>query len=315
MLTSLLLALSLAQTTPAVASSPPPVTPAASPARIPWAVQFDLTSKISGRTYRIYVAKPFGPMPKTGWPVVYVLDADTAFPSIAAQMILRCATGGSGAIIVGVSYPNAMAAMKLRERDLTPSQPTLETASISGEPISKADDYGGADEFHRFMIEELRPVIAATNSVDAADQSLIGYSFGGLFALHVMFQHPEAYRTYVLGSPSIWWNAREVLKDEAGFAAAVRSGKTAPRILITSDQWEQDPASPEIPLSGPQREAALQEMSGARMVDNARELAARLADIHGAAGYKVRYVLFPEETHLTGIPASGSRGLVFALTP
>ncbi len=142
-----------------------------------------------------------------------------------------------------------------------------------------------------------------------------GASLCGLFVLHTLFRHPEAYRTFVAGSPSIWWNDREVLKDEPAFDAAVSSGKVAPRVLITSDQWEQDDASPDIPGSGPERETQLREMRAARMVDNARELAARLKALHGARGYEVRYVLFPEETHLTGVPASSSRGLVFSYGP
>jgi hypothetical protein len=73
----------------------------------------------------------------------------------------------------------------------------------------------------------------------------------------------------------------------------VRAGKVAPRILITSDAWEQDPASPALPPPGPKRDAALP----------------------GLKGYAVRYGLFPEETHETGIPAASTRGLVFALTP
>ena len=255
MLIAALLALAIAEA-PVAAPAAAPEVPVSSPAKVPWAVQYDLPSKITGRTYRIYVAKPVSPPPKGGWPVVYVLDADINFPSVAAQMVMRSVSGQRAAIIVGVAYP-----------------------------------------------------------ADAADQSLMGYSLGGLFALRVLFHHPEAYRTYVVGSPSIWWNQREVLGDEAAFAAAVRAGKTAPRILVTSDRWEQDSHSPEIPASGAERAAALKEMDGARMVDNARELASRLASLHGGKDYRVRYVLFPEETHLTGMPASGSRGLVFALTP
>jgi len=165
------------------------------------------------------------------------------------------------------------------------------------------------------MMEELRPRIAAAYQIDPIDQTLMGYSLGGLFTLGVLFHHPEAYRTYVAGSPSIWWNSREVLKDEAGFAAAVRAGKVAPRILITSDAWEQDPPASALPPPGPNRDAEVKALAAARMVDNARDLAGRLTALTGQRGYKVQYVLFPEETHETGIPASASRGLVFALTP
>ncbi len=53
------------------------------------------------------------------------------------------------------------------------------------------------------MMEELRPRIAAACKVDPADQTLMGYSLGGLFTRGVLFHHPETYRTYVAGSPSI----------------------------------------------------------------------------------------------------------------
>jgi pimeloyl-ACP methyl ester carboxylesterase len=161
------------------------------------------------------------------------------------------------------------------------------------------------------MTEELRPVIARLYPVNSADQSLMGYSFGGLFTLHVLFAHPTAYRTFIAESPSIWFNDREVLKGESAFSEAVRGGKAAPRILITSDRWEQSDQSPELPPSGEARAKALSEMGRFRMVDNARDLADRLKALPGGKGYEVRYALFPDETHLTGSPAATSRGVAF----
>ena len=300
----------LAPAPPAAATSPP----AATPAMLPLTVQFDQTSKITGRTYRIYVSKPVAPPPKAGYPVLYVLDADMAFPIAAGQVMLGSLGGRSPALVVGIGYPNTLATMVLRGRDLTPTRPDAASLATGG-PTAKADDYGGADDFHRFMIEELRPVIAATNAVDPANQALMGYSLGGLFALHVLFHHPDAYRTFVAGSPSIWWNGREVLKGEAAFTEAVRAGKARPRLLITSDSWEQAEDSPDIPASGNGRASALVQMNAARMVDNARELAGRLKAVKGGPGYEVRYALFPEETHQTGIPASTSRGVAFVVHP
>jgi predicted alpha/beta superfamily hydrolase len=289
--------------------------PATIPAKLPFAVQFDLPSRITGRTYRIYVAKPIGTAPKGGWPVIYVLDGDMAFPTVAAQDILHSISGGGGAIVVGVAYPNAMATMTLRTRDLTPSQPMAESAAVGAFDKPKPEDFGGADDFYRFLTEELRPLIASSNPTDPHDQTLMGYSLGGLFTLHVLFHHPGAYRTFVASSPSIWWNGREVLKSEAAFSDAVRSGKTTPRVLITSDGWEQDPPDASLPAAGPQRDAAVKAIAAARMVDNARDLAARLKALPGGKGYVVRYVLFPEETHETGIPAASSRGFTFAVSP
>lgn len=318
MLLAPILALVLAAQAPGPAAPAPPAAPTslptATPAMLPLTVQFDLASKITGRTYRIYVSRPVTPPPKAGYPVLYVLDADMAFPTAAGQVMLGSMSGRAPALVVGVGYPNTLATMVLRGRDLTPTRPDAASLATGG-PTAKADDYGGADDFHRFMIEELRPVIAATNAVDAANQALMGYSLGGLFTLHVLFHHPDAYRTFVAGSPSIWWNGRDVLKGEAAFSDAVRAGKAAPRLLITSDAWEQAEESPDVPASGKGRADALARMNAARMVDNARELAARLKAVKGAAGYEVRYALFPEETHQTGIPASTSRGVAFVVHP
>jgi ferri-bacillibactin esterase len=316
-----LFALALALAAPAAqaaapASAPPAATPTlvASPATMPWAEQFDMTSKISGRTYRIYVTKPPGPAPKAGYPVIYVLDGNANFGTAASQVVLRATTGGPRALVVGIGYPDANAAMVLRNRDLTPSVPTAAMLK-AGAPPGPKENFGGADAFHAFMMQELRPRIAAAYPVNAADQTLMGYSLGGLFTLHVLFDHPEAYRTFVAGSPSIWWNDREVLAGEGRLAAAVKSGKVAPRILITSDAGEQDPKSPDVPASGPGRATALAAINTARMVDNARELAARLKALPGAKGYEVRYALFADETHVTGMPAATSRGVTFAQTP
>jgi hypothetical protein len=316
MLLAPLLALALAsqalatQAQAAAAADPAPAMPAMAPAGLPLAQQFDITSKITGRTYRVYISKPVGPPPKGGYPVLYVLDGDMAFPTAAAQVTLGTLTGRSPVVVVGIGYPNVMATMSLRNRDLTPW--AADAASV--QPGGKPDDYGGADAFHRFMVEELRPIVAKTAPVDPANQGLMGYSLGGLFTLHVLFHHPEAYRTYVAGSPSIWFDGRELLKSEAAFSAVVRAGKVAPHLLITSDGWEQGPESPDVPL-GAKHDEMMKELNAARMVDNAHELATRLQAIKGAPGYQVRYALFPQETHNTGIPASTSRGVAFFVLP
>ena len=235
------------------------VLPTTSPATMPLAVQFDLPSKITGRTYRIYVSRPLAPPPKEGYPVLYVMDGDIAFATASSQVILGSLTGQGASLVVGVAYPNFIATTTLRGRDLTPSQPNAAARANMGMGKAKTEDYGGADDFHRFMMEELRPLIAQMNKVDSANQSLMGYSLGGLFTLHVMFHHPEAYRSYVAGSPSIWWNDREVLGGEADFTKAVRSGKVAPRLLITSDSWEQDKNAPDMPKSGKARDERSEE--------------------------------------------------------
>ena len=289
--------------------------PAIEPAVIPFAIQFDLPSRITGRTYRILLHRPQSAEPKDGWPVIYLLDSRSTFGTAASQVLLRTSQGQSGALVVGIGYPEAAATSTLRAFDLTPSVPPPGSPGATAVPGSKPSDFGGAALFHRFMIEELRPVIAAIAPVDAKNQSLIGYSLGGLFALGVLFDHPDAYRTIVAGSPSIWFNDREVLRKEPGFAAAVTAGRVTTRVLITSDGWEQSPPDSQLPSDPKQRAAALKRAADYALVDNAWGLASRLGGLKGALGYNVCYVLFPEETHLTGNPAATSRGVAFTFIP
>jgi predicted alpha/beta superfamily hydrolase len=293
-------------------SDPTSVAPATSPARLPGSVQFDMTSKITGRTYRIYVNRPMKPAPPGGFPVLYLLDGDWAFGAASFQAVAAPLDGRSDIVLIGIGYPEGNPFLR-RNPDLTPSMPsgsTLVDAKETWGPV-KSGAFGDAEGFHRFLMEELRPIVTQAYKTDPKNQSLMGYSLGGLFALHVLFQHPDSYRSYVIGSPSIWWNDREVLKDEAAFKDLVRAGKVAPRILITSDEWEQFEGSPDLPPPGPKREEVLADLRKSKMVDNARDLATRLTALKGNADYKVHYTLFREETHLSGLPAATSRGVAF----
>jgi predicted alpha/beta superfamily hydrolase len=298
----------VAAASPGIAQSPPNLPPAT----IPSTAQFDLPSKITGRTYRIYVTKPLVPPPPQGYGVVYILDADTTFAIAARRTRGAPASTSPAVIVVGIAYPDSSATSVLRTRDMTPYPADAASQAFAG-PELKATDYGGADGFHRFMIEELRPAIAAMGPVNLKEQSLIGYSLGGLFALHVMFTHPEAYQRLVIGSPSIWFNNRQVLGEEAAFAAAVRAGRAAPKILITSDAWEQGDGDPGLPPPGPARDDLVSLLNSARMVDNARELAQRLAAVEGPPGYAVKYAVLPEENHNSGSVPAANRAIGFVL--
>jgi hypothetical protein len=266
------------------------------PALLPLAVQFDIKSTHTGRTYRIYLSQPVVPAPANGYPVLYVLDADTAFATAATQAVLASLLEGrKPVLVVGVGYPDVMATMGLRTRDLTPYVPN---ATTLGKVPVKPEEWGGGEAFHQFMMQELRPNIESRVAVDKNDQSLMGYSLGGLFALHVLLSSPQSYQSYVIGSPSVYWNGKQVLQDLPSFTQQVRDGKVSPRVLITSDEWEQSAKSRSLP-------------ERFRMVDNAREVAKTLRKIKGTNGYRVDYALFSNETHNSGIPASTSRGVAF----
>jgi hypothetical protein len=153
-----------------------------------------------------------------------------------------------------------------------------------------------------------------------------------LFTLHVLFNHPASFRTFVASSPSIWWNKRSVLLDVTGFARQIEAGETTPRVLIMVGSSEQDVPDPLPPSMTsvltkkmPFVPSAIRNliarivvkkmMLDFRMVDNARDVAALLQQIKGGPGYVVRFHTIEDEDHLTASSASIGPALAFALRP
>ncbi len=257
--------------------------------------QYDVTSKLNGQTYRLLIRLPVEPVPASGYPVLYVLDGNYYFGTVSdeaqrmiAQRIVK------PFVVVAVGYPTEDRGDQSGRRD---SDLTLPIPVLVGR-------YGGADTFLRVLDEELRPFVAAHVPVDPAEQALYGHSFGALAALRELFRHPDAFSAYTLSSPSVWWADKAVLADEAAFSQQVLDGRVHTRVLITSAGDEQRADVP-----GGDREAALH-----RMVDNASELAARLATLNPQQ-MPVSRVIFPGEVHGSVSQASTSRAVRFSFPP
>jgi uncharacterized protein len=300
---------------PTQAASPPPTAPATSPVTLFGASQFDLPSRIAGRTYRIFVYKPVTPAPASGYPVIYFPDGNGFFPVVAGQTALMTLVG-KGALVVGVGYPtdDFMKPMTLRYRDLTPVTED-QTLFPTKPPLAEGDQGGHSEQFYRFLVEELRPALAKLYATDPKQQTLYGHSLGGLFVLGVLFNHPDSFNRYVASSPSIWWDKKSVLKDEAAFVAKMKGSKMPLRVFICVGAKEQDPYT-SVPPGTPMSLAEVnQRISEARMVTNARDLANRLMQIDARPGFVVKFQDFGAEDHLSVVPASASRALEFAIEP
>lgn len=310
--------LATARTPAAPAPDQTPVTPPRSPVVRADAEQWDITSRHTGRTYRIYVAKPAWAESAlaAGYPVIYLNDGDFMFHTAADTLMMQgIGMEASPAYIVGIGYGKDWATTsRTRCADLTPSPPDPATlASLEASPLTQGATYGEAGLFHRFLIEELRPRIEAAYSVDHDNAILWGDSFGGLFALHVLFNHPEAYRTYLVGSPSINWSNGAILQDEARLVAPLAEGKVAPRVLFTVGELEERLGDHVKVHPSVTREQMQAYLSAFGMVTNALALADRLKALAAPRGFEVEAVVFADETHLSVIPAAISRGLRFAL--
>ena len=296
---------------------------------VPDSRRMEFVSRINGHRYAIDVALPDVPPPPTGYKVVYMLDADFYFASMAEAV--RVNGNAPQAIVVGIGYPHDpawTAHVLAKHRPLPPvlaalppfgaavelermydlglplNNAQLKGFAARGVPITAADA-GGVDDFLKVIETDVKPRVYALAPVDRGNQTLFGHSLGGLAVVDALFTEPGAFRTFVAASPSIWWGDREVLDREARFSRRVSAGETAPRVLITVGGEEDSVARL------PPHVAA--QISRLRMVGNACELAQRLKALHGVRGYEVAdCAIFPMQDHgLSVWPAMG-RAVSFA---
>ena len=138
---------------------------------------------------------------KTKYPVLYLLDGDAHFYSVAGLIHQLSTINGNTLcpemIIVGI--PNTD-----RTKDLTP---THVTKVFGDTTFSKTS--GGGESFTKFISEELIPYIDQ-NYPTTSHRTLIGHSLGGLFAINTVVHHPELFSNYVAIDPSMWWDERKL---------------------------------------------------------------------------------------------------------
>ena len=174
-----------------------------------------IVSEAIGERFVIDILKPDvkGPLP-----VVILTDGNMMFPMVSSTaQLLWAGQDVPKFILVGVGYENHEAALALRTRDLTPSidESYLSRIAENGKPLPANLAPGGADAFHTFIEESVKPLVEADAN---GDYTLAGHSLGGLFTLHVMFSDTARYSRYLAGSPSLWWDNRFMLDVESRFS-------------------------------------------------------------------------------------------------
>lgn len=69
---------------------------------------------------------------------------------------------------------------------------------------------GPSDRFIKFIEKELQPFIEKRYKTTAS-KTIIGQSLGGLLATEILVKKPELFNTYILISPSLWWDNGSLL--------------------------------------------------------------------------------------------------------
>ena len=95
----------------------------------------------------------------------------------------------------------------------------LDLTHVRDESLPQIPDQAGAEDFLRFINEEVKPFINSHYKVDSNNETLFGHSLGGLFSLYTLFTKPESFDRYLISSPSILWANRDILNLEEQYAA------------------------------------------------------------------------------------------------
>ena len=131
------------------------------------------------------------------YPVLYLLDGDAHFHHTTGTADYLARHGRMPEVII-VAIPNTD-----RTRDLTP--PSADESAEEDFPT-----HGGADTFLRFISEELMPWVDRRYRT-RQHSTLVGHSFGGLFAIHALVTRPEVFDAYIAISPSLQWDDQRLV--------------------------------------------------------------------------------------------------------
>ncbi len=245
-----------------------------------------LPAEAVSETYRIEVSLPraYSDSSKS-FAVLYLLDADKSF-GMARDIVdwLSWAREIPQIIIVGVSYGGTTREWwDKRSRDYTP---TRDTSCIWG---SKWPLAGGADRFRTFLKTELFPFIEHTYRTLQNDRTIVGLSFGGLFADYVLIVEPALFSRYVILAPALAWGGKCIFRFEQAYYSSQR---TLPAKVFT----------------------AVGSLDEKDIIEPWQQFNAVIAS------RKYRDLLwhdhtFPDETHISVFPGAFARGLktVFAV--
>lgn len=135
------------------------------------------------------------------YPVLYLTDGMQNIWHVVGTLEVLTRTGSiPPMIVVGIESTNRMRDFTLTINENNPKS-------------------GGGQKFLAFIEEELIPHIDLNYRTNAF-RVLEGHSLGGLFAVSTFMEKPNLFNSYIIMSPSLWWNGEELTKKASEFFKA-----------------------------------------------------------------------------------------------
>ncbi|CCQ10649.1 IroE protein [Pseudoalteromonas luteoviolacea B = ATCC 29581] len=250
---------------------------AATPYELPRSSVIEIAEKSSGRVYPLFIQLPPSYEANTDqtYPVIYLTDAHYSFPIVSGAMRFPMNNGVmQHAIIVAVSYEKGSAGASSRIRDYTPTS-------------AKAwkQQTGNAQGHMAFIRETVMPFIESQYRASKTDRTFVGNSLGGLFGTYILFTEPDLFSSYILGSPSVWFDDRAILNTS--FAKP----QTKIKVYLSVGEYE-------TPAFG----------EGQDMVAGAMQLRDKIA-AYRSEYIEINFSIISGASHATAFPTTAIQGL------
>lgn len=189
--------------------APPPTPPLEGEVEILIATGLPVTSEILGKTRRVNVYLPFSYEQRDRrWPVVYLIDGGVQ------QDFFPVAGFGALATLSGQYEEFIVVGVQTEERTYE-----LTTPSEVAYDLKQIPRNGGADDFRRFIADEVMPLIDARYRT-TGETAVLGESLAAFFIMDIFLRAPETFDHYIAVSPSLWWEDKALSLAAAEYLQA-----------------------------------------------------------------------------------------------
>ena len=193
----------------ACVGAPAPAPTSEARAQIVIGTSLTIDSAVLGQARTLNVYLPWGYAERDeSFPVLYLIDGglEQDFLPVAGFAALASLSAQYGEfILVGVQTDE-------RRFELT-------TPSTLPGDLELIPHNGGADDFRRFLLQEVRPFIEQRYRT-SGETLVLGESLAGLFIVDTFLRAPDSFDHYIAVSPSLWWHDRSLARAASGWLQA-----------------------------------------------------------------------------------------------
>lgn len=242
------------------------------------------------RNFYVQLPASYNPNTPEKFPVVYIIDGEVLLPTVHAVQSFYSGGFTPEMVLVGIS--NAAH----RTRDLTPTQMNEKY----GMPFNEAS--GEATNFSAFLENELIPYIEKNYPVTSF-RTLIGHSYGGLFAVYTLLHHPQLFSNYIAIDPSLDWDNQKLLGEAKEKLSQNNYANTSLFVSLSGQLHMQDP---NITIDN-----VMQDSSDFTVFARSNIEFSNMVRQHASNGLDFSWKFYPKDIHGTVAFPSIREGLLF----